>query len=142
MSKTAVNTGIVDKIRIDKWLWCARFYKTRQLAASAIKSGKVRVNNSKAKPSRSICAGDRLLIDKKGLVFEVDVSALSTNRLSATLAAELYRETQQSIEAREKKNEIRKLDYLGAIQTPKYKPDKRGRRERAKFKRGDRENQT
>jgi len=137
MSKNAVNSGIVDKIRLDKWLWCARFYKTRQLAASAIKSGNVQVNGSKSKPSRSISAGDRLIIDKKGLVFEVDISALSLRRLSATLAAHLYCETQQSIEKREKQREIQKLDRLGRIHAPKNKPDKRGRRQRAKFKRGE-----
>ena len=137
MSKTAKNSGIMDKIRLDKWLWCARFYKTRQLAASAIKSGNVQVNSNKAKPSRSLFIGDRLVIDKKGLVFEVDVSALSSNRLSATLAAELYSETKASVEKREKQREIRKLDRLGKIQIPKNRPDKRGRRDRAKFKRGE-----
>ena len=137
MSKSNINSGIVAKIRLDKWLWCARFYKTRQLAASAIKSGKVQVNSSKTKPSRTIAPGDRLIIDKKGLVFEVDVNALSSNRLSATLAAALYSETRESIEKREKQSEIRKLDRLAAIQAPKNKPDKRGRRDRAKFKRGE-----
>lgn len=137
MTKTNINFVMVDKIRLDKWLWCARFYKTRQIAASAVKSGNVQVNGSKAKPSRSISAGDRLIIDKKELVFEVDVSALSATRLSATLAAKLYCETQQSIEKREKQCEIQKLDRLGRIHAPKTKPDKRGRRDRAKFKRGE-----
>ena len=84
-----------------------------------------------------ISAGDRLVIDKKGLVFEVDVNALSPNRLSATLAVQLYSETESSIENRQRQREIQKLDRLGAIQAPKSRPDKRGRRERAKFKRGE-----
>lgn len=137
MSKNAVNSAIIEKIRLDKWLWCARFFKSRQLAASAVKSGNIKVNGSKAKPSRLISAGDRLIIDKKGLVFEVDVEALSPRRLSATLAAQLYCETRQSIEKREKLREIQKLDRLGGVHVPKNKPDKRGRRERAKLKRGD-----
>ncbi len=137
MSKTTFNTGIIDKIRLDKWLWCARFFKTRRLAAAAIKSGNVRVNDSNAKPSRSVCAGDRLLIDKKGQIFEVNVCAISPMRLSATLAAQLYRETQRSIDKREKQREIRELERLGRIRAPKNRPDKRGRRERAKYKRGD-----
>ena len=137
MSKTAVNSGIVEKIRLDKWLWCARFYKTRQLAATAIKSGNVKVNSNKAKPSRLIAVGDRLNINKKELVFEVDISALSSKRLSAPLAAQLYCETKLSIEKRLRQREIRKLDRLGAMQVPKNRPDKRGRRDRAKFKRGE-----
>lgn len=126
-----------EKMRLDKWLWCARFYKTRQIAASAIKSGHVKVNHGKAKPSRVIASGDRLIIDKRGLVFEVDVTALSPNRLSATLAAQLYCETQSSIENRQKQRDMRRFHRLGAVQAPKARPDKRGRRERARFKRGE-----
>lgn len=131
------NSAIIDKIRLDKWLWCARFYKTRQLAASAIKSGNVQVNGSKSKPSRTISGGDRLNIDKKGQLFEIDVIALSSKRLSAVLAAQLYCETQESIEKRQKQREIRKLDRLSAVKLPKNRPDKRGRRQRARLKRGE-----
>ncbi len=123
-------------MRLDKWLWCARFFKSRQLAVAAIKSSNVTVNGSRAKPARSIAIGDVLLIDKKGLVFEVEITALSAQRSSASLAAELYCETEQSIEKRQQQKEIWKLDRLSRIQAPKQRPDKRGRLERVKFKRG------
>jgi ribosome-associated heat shock protein Hsp15 len=137
MSHISMKSEIPEKMRLDKWLWCARFYKTRQLAATAVKTGNVKVNHNKAKPSRMISTGDNLIIDKKGLVFEVDVHALSQNRLSATLAAQLYCETESSIENRQRRHEIRRLDRLGAIQAPRGRPDKRGRRERVKVKRGE-----
>ena len=137
MTKTSTNSGQNEQMRLDKWLWCARFFKSRQLATAAIKSSNVTINGSKAKPSRSITIGDYLVIDKKGLVFEVEVIALSAQRLSATLAAELYLETQQSIAKRQQLSELRKLDRLSQIRAPKQKPDKRGRRDRAKFKRGE-----
>lgn len=137
MTKISTNSGQKEQVRLDKWLWCARFFKSRQLAATAIKSSNVVINGSKAKPSRSIAIGDYLVIDKKGLVFEVEVIALSAQRLSATLAAQLYLETEQSIAKRQQRNELQKLDRLSQIRAPKQKPDKRGRRDRAKFKRGE-----
>jgi len=136
MKKISTDSGQNVQMRLDKWLWCARFYKSRQLAVAAIKSNNVTVNRSRAKPARSILIGDILLIDKKGVVFEVEITALSKQRVSAPLAAQLYCETEQSIEKRRKQNEIRKLDRLSRIAVPNQKPDKRSRRDRAKFKRG------
>ena len=124
-------------MRLDKWLWCARFFKSRQLAVSAVKSHNVTVNGSKAKPSRTVKIGDNLIIDKKGIVFEIEILGLCANRLSAPLAAQLYRETGKSIEKRKEQQELRKLERLSRIQIPKQKPDKRSRRERAKLKRGE-----
>ena len=136
MNKTLTNSSHKKAMRLDKWLWCARFFKSRQLAVAAIKSHNVTVNGSRAKPSRMLTIGDFLIIDKKGIVFEVEVLEFSANRLSAPLAAELYLETQQSIVKRQQRQELGKLDRLSRIQAPKQKPDKRSRRERAKLKRG------
>ena len=137
MNKISINSGQKEQMRLDKWLWCARFFKSRQLAVTSIKSSNITINGSKAKPSRTIFIGDYLVIDKKELVFEVEVIALSAQRLSAPLAAELYLETEQSIDNRKQRSELRKLDRLSQIRAPKQKPDKRGRRDRAKFKRGE-----
>ena len=137
MSKNAENTLIVNKQRLDKWLWSVRFYRTRQIAVSAIRSGNVKVNGQRAKPSRCVNPGDRININKKGLVFDVDIVGLAKQRVSATLAAQLYCETPQSLENREKQHQLRKLDRLARIQTPKHRPDKRSRADRVKFKRGE-----
>ncbi len=136
MNKTLINSSPKNAMRLDKWLWCARFFKSRQLAVTAIKSHNVSVNGSKAKPSRMLTTGDILIIDKKGIVFEVEVLGFSANRLSAPLAAELYLETEQSIVKRYQRQELGKLERLSRVQAPRQKPDKRSRRERAKLKRG------
>ena len=123
-------------MRLDKWLWCARFFKTRQLASTAIRSGKATVNRCRAKPSRQITVGETLVIEKQGMVYEVEIRALSSQRLSAPLAMRLYIESPQSIQRREQQLELREHDRLSRVRIDRQKPDKRGRRLMKKFKRG------
>src|SRR6266404_5789643 len=89
-----------DRIRFDKWLWAARFYKTRTLAAQAIDTGQARLANDRVKPAHLIRVGDAVSVRKRGTVWEVKVTALADRRGSATQAATLYRESPESAAAR------------------------------------------
>jgi ribosome-associated heat shock protein Hsp15 len=135
-SSTHESSEKADKVRIDKWLWAARFYKTRSLATEAIKGGKVTVNRHRAKPSREVEIGDILTLrqgfDEKTVV----VQALSDKRGPATIAQNLYNETQESIQKREKEKELRQLS---AAQRPhgEGRPSKRQRRLIHRFTRSD-----
>ncbi len=88
--------------RLDKWLWAARFFKTRQLASGAVKGGKVLVNGGRAKPAKTIIVGDRLEIRRGHYTWAVRVDALSEKRGSATDAANLYTEFDYSIAERDR----------------------------------------
>lgn len=88
------------RVRFDKWLWAARFYKTRSLAAQAIDAGQARLNNDRAKPAHPVRPGDIVSVRKQGILWSVDVTALSDRRGSATDAAQLYREQVASAAAR------------------------------------------
>ena len=88
-------------VRLDKWLWAARFYRTRSLAAQAIDAGQVRVNGERVKPACAVRPAMLVSVRKQEFVFQVEVMALAERRGSASDAALLYRETQQSIDARE-----------------------------------------
>ncbi|MCF6336430.1 MAG: hypothetical protein L3J84_00555 [Gammaproteobacteria bacterium] len=130
------KTRSEKKTRIDKWLWAARFYKTRSLASEAIKGGKVSVNSHRAKPSREVGLGDTLVLrqgfDEKTII----VQALSGKRGPAVVAQQLYRETEDSIQKREKEKELRKL---AAVQRPhgEGRPTKRSRRQIHRFTRSE-----
>jgi ribosome-associated heat shock protein Hsp15 len=87
-------------IRIDKWLWAARFFKTRELAAKACDQGKVELGGSRAKPAREVHAGHQLRIETPGGIFDVEVLGIGKQRGSAAMAQTLYRESEASIEAR------------------------------------------
>jgi len=89
------------RLRIDKWLWAARLFRTRSLATDAVESGQVRVNDERVKPSRAVRAGDRVTIRKSGLEWNAEVTAVAERRGSATEAAKLYREADESRKARE-----------------------------------------
>lgn len=89
-----------ERVRLDRWLWAARFFKTRSLAVEAIKGGRVTVNGLRAKPARSIGRGERLSIRKGQLQFDIEVLELSEKRLGASLAQALYQEDESSLEAR------------------------------------------
>ena len=89
------------RVRFDKWLWAARFYKTRSLCAQAIDAGQARVNGDRAKPARLLRVGEAVSIRKSGVLCEVVVTALSDRRGGAPDAAKLYRETDASVAARE-----------------------------------------
>lgn len=127
------------KTRLDKWLWAARFYKTRQLAAEAINGGHVHHNGQRVKPSRVIQLEDELSVNKTPFTFEIVVEGLSVRRGPAKEAQCLYRETEESIKKREILSEQRKLD---AAQFPhaERRPDKRDRRRIIRFKNVNREN--
>ena len=114
--------------RIDKWLWAARFFKTRELAGKACDMNRITSNNLAAKPAREVRIGDMLHIKNEGGEFTLEVLALSQQRGSASIAQTLYRETDESKEARLKAAEERKL--LGPINfnAPSKRPTKRVRR--------------
>jgi ribosome-associated heat shock protein Hsp15 len=97
-------------VRIDKWLWAARFFKTRSLAQRACELGRIHSNGQPAKPAREVHTGDRLQVKNDGGEFELDVLALSETRGPAPVAQALYRETEASREARLKLAEERKAE--------------------------------
>src|SRR5450830_515355 len=90
----------MDTTRIDKWLWAARFFKTRSLATDAVERGKVKFNGERTKPSHTIKLGDNLLIDNGATVWEVQVCGIADTRGSATVAQTLFGETAASVEKR------------------------------------------
>ena len=114
--------------RLDKWLWAARFFKTRSLASDAVNGGHVRVNGQRVKSARQVRLNDELRITKGALQFTIIVTGLSEKRGSANQAAQLYRETQQSLEQRELNHMQRKLNAM-LNPHPRSKPDKRQRRQ-------------
>ena len=120
------HTSQLAKTRLDKWLWAARFFKTRALATEAINGGKVHLNGARIKPARPVQVGDMLRIRKGELEWEIEVTALGVRRGPAKEAALLYNETPESIERREAGAEQRRL--LHSSPQPDRRPDKRGRR--------------
>ena len=123
-------------MRIDKWLWAARFFKTRSLATRACDLGRIESGGVPAKPSREIRVGDRLHVKNEGGDFHLDVLALSEMRGPASIAQTLYRETQSSRELREKLAAERKAMQEFAP-LPERRPSKRDRRRIIQF-RGER----
>ena len=119
-------------VRLDKWLWAARFYKTRSLAAEAITSGKVELNGERTKPAKGVKAGDSVRI--RSGVFEqvVQVSALSDKRGPATVAQMLYEETAESAAARAKLAERMRYEMPAAMDSGR--PSKKDRRDIARLK--------
>ena len=123
--------------RIDKWLWAARFFKTREQASKACELQRILSNSQPAKPAREIHVGDLLHIKNEGGEFDIKVLALSQQRGSASIAQTLYLETEESKEARRKAAEERKLLGPIAYTAPSKRPSKRDRRLIHSF-RGDR----
>jgi ribosome-associated heat shock protein Hsp15 len=119
---------IVEKTRIDKYLWAARFYKTRSLAAEEIGKGRIKVNGQVAKASRDVKAGDTIELLRTGLITTLEVLQVSEQRGSAPLAQALYAETAESIAAREKAQEIRRFTHEPATAIQQGRPTKRDRR--------------
>ncbi|PMQ14808.1 RNA-binding S4 domain-containing protein [Janthinobacterium sp. AD80] len=115
-------------VRLDKWLWAARFFKTRSLASEAVDTGKVKVGGERVKPARSLRVGDELAIDNGAEVWEVAVLGLSDKRGAAPVARLLYAETPTSIAHREQLAEERKL-FREPGSTIKGRPTKRDRRQ-------------
>jgi ribosome-associated heat shock protein Hsp15 len=117
----------VEQIRIDKWLWAARFFKTRTLAAAAVDNGRVRVDGERVKPARNVRCGELLQIDNGSTEWEVAVCALADKRGSAAIAKTLYEETEESIRKREQLADQRKL-FREPSTNIKGRPTKRDRR--------------
>lgn len=117
----------VPGVRLDLWLWAARFYRTRALAKHAIETGKVDVGGQRAKPSRSVRVGDALVVARGEERFEVEVVGLSAMRGPASIAQALYRESDASKLAREQARAVRAAERAG-FSPPESKPDKRARR--------------
>jgi ribosome-associated heat shock protein Hsp15 len=126
----------MNGIRIDKWLWAARFFKTRALASKACELGRILSNNVEAKPAREVRVGDMLRVRNEGGEFHVEVLALSEMRGPAAAAQALYRETEESKAARQKAAEERKA-MQQFMPLPEHRPSKRDRRHIIRF-RGDR----
>ncbi|MGX9726881.1 MAG: RNA-binding S4 domain-containing protein [Candidatus Electronema sp. VV] len=119
-------------VRIDKWLWAARFFKTRALASAAVSGGHVQVSGSRVKPSRNVQVGNKLQIRRGEELFEIDVLALSERRGPAKEAALLYAETEESKAKREAARELRK-QIGGPMARPEGRPDKRDRKKIRQF---------
>ena len=114
---------------MDKWLWAARFFKTRSLAAHACELGRIHSNEIQSKPAREVKLGDMLRIKNGGGEFEVEVLAVSEIRAPATVARTLYRETDASIKARAEAAELRKSEPFFEAVFREGKPSKKERRD-------------
>lgn len=122
-----MHTEALASVRLDLWLWAARFYRTRALAKHAIETGKVDAGGQRAKPSRSVRIGDVLVVARSEERFEIEVVALSDVRGPASIAQGLYRESDASKLAREQAKALRAAERNG-FRAPETKPDKRARR--------------
>ncbi len=119
-------------VRIDKWLWAARFFKTRSLATKAVNGGKVHLNGARVKSARKVSIGDNLIIQKGQQVFEVHVLGLSGRRGPATQARLLFKESEESIAKRTELADLRRMTWAGQT-SPETKPTKRDRRKIREF---------
>lgn len=122
-------------MRLDKWLWVARFFKTRALAAEEIEHGRVQVNGQVAKPARAVRVNDRIEIRQPGTVRELLVRGLSAMRGPAPVARALYEETEASIAALQRAAEARRFGIEPASAQEQGRPTKRDRRDLAEWQR-------
>jgi ribosome-associated heat shock protein Hsp15 len=126
------GAGTRQDLRIDKWLWCARFFKTRGLAQAAVEGGHVQVNGDRVKPSRHVQVGDRLLVMRAQERFEIDVLSIPERRGPASEARQHYHETPESEAARAHARELDRLS--GPVSSGR--PDKRERRDLLRYVKG------
>lgn len=124
---------IPTDIRIDKWLWAARFYKTRTLAKSMVEGGKVHYNGMRVKSSRIVEVGAMVKLWQGNEEKEIEILAITDQRKGAPEAQTLYQETEESVEKREKMSLARKANYL-SMPHPDRRPNKKERRDLIKFK--------
>jgi ribosome-associated heat shock protein Hsp15 len=125
----------VDAVRLDKWLWAARFFKTRKLATEAITGGKVHLNGQRTKPGKDVKIGDEITISKSGYVWEISITAITGQRRSAKDAILLYQETPESFAKRQQQiQEQREHKELLGYSGIDRKPDKKERRLIHRFK--------
>lgn len=124
-----------DAVRLDKWLWAARLYKTRTLATQAVALGRVQVNGAAAKAARDLRVGDRLSVQQGGFRQELVILKLSAQRGGAVVARTLYEETAESLAARERALQQRRLAPEPAASVEQGRPTKRDRRALAQWQR-------
>lgn len=122
-----------DSIRIDKWLWCSRFFKTRALATEAVNGGKVHLNGSRVKAGRLVKTGDTLSIQKDSNLYEVTITGINKTRRPAKEACLSYEESEQSRLKREQEQKMKKL-AAATRPVPQRKPGKREREQLRQFK--------
>lgn len=122
-----VGPPMDNSVRLDRWLWAARFFKTRAQAKTAIEAGHIQLNGNRAKPAKDIGPGDELDIRRGWTTRTVIVTATANQRGNATAAMALYAETADSVERREAEVARRRMEQAG-LKIPATKPDKRDRR--------------
>ncbi len=125
-----MSVGYVEQeqVRVDKWLWAARFFKTRSLAAKAVSGGKVHLNHGRVKAAKGVKIGDCLTITRQHVECVIDVVALAEKRGPADFAQTLYVERPESITNREQTRESRKYAHASHLHTPPQRPSKKDRR--------------
>ena len=128
-----MSSSDLQKVRLDKWLWAARFFKHRKLALEAINGGHVHLNGQRVKPAKPVTVGDTLEITKGSITFTVAVLALSEKRGPAKEAALLYQESEESIQKRAEYAEQQRL-LAASSPHPARRPDKKQRRKIIRFK--------
>jgi len=119
-------------VRIDKWLWAARFYKTRSMATEMVNGGHVQLAGERIKASKKVSSGDQLSIVRGQENYFITITGLAEKRGSAAIAQGLYEESEESLKARERLRELRRLDAASAP-APKKRPDKKARRQIIRF---------
>lgn len=123
----------LNSIRLDKWLWAARFFKSRKNAVDAISGGKVHLNGARVKPSRTVKINDSLSITRNNEKYKITVLGLNDKRRPASEARELYEESEESYEARQQARELRKMNNA-SVAKPDRKPNKKQRRQIEKWR--------
>jgi len=123
----------LERVRLDRWLWAARFFKSRAMAKSAIEGGKVELDGQRGKPSKEITVGQQISVRRGDELFDIEVIALADKRGSATIAATLFSETPDSVNRRAADAARRKMERAG-LRVPEKRPEKRDRRALAKMK--------
>ncbi|MCP3668204.1 MAG: RNA-binding S4 domain-containing protein [Gammaproteobacteria bacterium] len=115
-------------LRLDKWLWAARFFKTRQLAVEAINGGKIHLNEQRTKPGKEVKIGSKLRIHKGSLEWDIEVLVIPKQRRPASEAIHFYLESDESREQRQKMTELQRLEHAAAPRPDPGRPSKRNRR--------------
>ena len=127
------HTVEIDAIRLDKWLWAARFYKTRKLAAEAIAGGKVHLNGQRSKPGKEVKIGAQLLITKDLYLWDITITSLAKYRRPAKEALLLYQESQDSLSKRQKQILLNRENKTQSDNYKDHRPNKKERRQIHRF---------